>query len=367
MIQKREIVGISKHIQKVRQSIKNFAKEDMTVLILGPTGSGKELVANNIHCSSKRKEKSFIVVNCAAIPDQLFESELFGYEKGAFTGAIAKRIGKFELADKGTILLDEIGDMKPYHQSEILRVLQEKKIWRVGGTKEIKIDVRIIASTNKDLLGEIGEGRFREDLYHRLRQAVIEIEPLDERLEDIIVLTNYFIDKEKIRGKVDPRVKFLLYAYIWPGNVRELENMVGHINDFPYVKRQLEKEWKSISKKYFETIEKELQELLETEELYEKEDQDRFMETIEFVEKPDVDFKKYIEIYEIMMLNRYISKNEISKVLHLRKEKVFNFKKHYHFELDLENDQYWVHHPLDVYPQPRTLRNTFPFINSLSS
>jgi transcriptional regulator with GAF, ATPase, and Fis domain len=355
MTQKEEIVGISEHIKELRKKIGDLAKQDMTVLILGPTGTGKELVAKNIHYRSKRKEKPFEILNCAAIPSELLESELFGHEKGAFTGAIGKTIGKFELASHGTIMLDEIGDLKPPHQAALLRVLEEKKIYPVGGKGDKKIDVRIIASTNKDLLSEVQRGHFREDLYHRLSQAVIHLNPLGGRPEDVIALTNYFIHQNEPKIKTDPRGKFLLYAYeVWPGNVRELKNMILHADDFSYIRDNLEEKWRSVPKKNSQ------EENLDGDDADREKYQDRFMEAISFVKRTDVDFKKYVEMYEIISLNSYVKKNEICKVLHLRRDKVFQFKKEYGFELDLNNDMYIVYHPLDVYPNPKTIKNTYP-------
>jgi transcriptional regulator with PAS, ATPase and Fis domain len=363
---KREIVGVSNNIQEVRQKIKSIAKEDTIVLILGATGTGKELVANNIRNKSERKDKPFEVVNCAAIPSELLESELFGHEKGAFTGAAEKKIGKFELANGGTILLDEIGDMRLDHQTKILRVLQDRKIQPIGGSKSMDVDVRIIASTNRDLSSMINKGEFREDLYYRLSREVVRLKPLADRTEDVICLTNHFIYENRTGRKADHRVKFLLYAYDWPGNVRELETMIQHINDLKYVKEELEIKWKSQKKDSGKTdkSEDEIDRFLETLRSTEEEDKDEFMETINFVKRTDVDFKKYVEIYEIIMLNSCIKKNEICRVLHLKRDKVFNFKHYYGFELELENDLYLVYHPLDVYPQPKTLRNTFPNIIS---
>jgi transcriptional regulator with GAF, ATPase, and Fis domain len=357
MGEKKEIVGVSSHLKELRKKIKSCAKKDWTVLVQGPTGVGKELVANNIHYESERKKNLFVPVDCAAIPENLLESELFGHEKGAFTGAISKKIGKFELADEGTIFLDEIGDMTPNLQAKLLRVLQEKEFWRVGGTKAISMKARVIASTNKDLLGEIKDGHFREDLYHRLSQFVIRVEPLFDRPEDIICLTNYCIYKNRVK-KVDPRIKFLLYAYDWPGNVRELENIALH--DFPYVKEALERNWNPKRQEDRKKVENQEEELF----LPEEENADRFKKTIEFVESTGVDFKKYIEIYEILMLKEAgLGKTEICRVLHLRKEKVFDFKKNYGYEWDLtEKDFYLIFEPLDVYPYPKTVSKTYPSI-----
>jgi two-component system nitrogen regulation response regulator NtrX len=230
-----EIIGESKPIENIRETIKRVAPTDARVLITGENGTGKELVAKWLHEFSKRATKSFIEVNCAAIPSDLLESELFGHEKGAFTGATSQRIGKFEEANGGTILLDEIGDMSPTSQAKVLRVLQENKITRVGGTKTIEVDVRIISATNKDLIEEIGEGRFREDLYHRLNVIPIHVPPLRDRKEDVKVLANYFL-KELAQKDIIFADKYFsedamnkLKELPWSGNIRELHNVVERL------------------------------------------------------------------------------------------------------------------------------------------
>jgi len=202
-----------------------------TVLIRGESGTGKELVARAIHFSGDRGVRPFITVSCAALTETLLESELFGYEKGAFTGAAAQTKGKFELADGGTILLDEIGDISPKLQADLLRVLQERRFYRVGGTEEVEVDVRIIAATNKNLAEEVKQGRFREDLYYRLNVIEIRIPPLRERREDIPLLAEHFVQRiscelgKDISGVSAAALK-LLIAYDWLGNVRELENVI---------------------------------------------------------------------------------------------------------------------------------------------
>jgi len=226
-----EIIGKSRKIKDILETVLRIAPTDATVLIYGESGTGKELIANAIHQKSKRHDKSFIKVNCAALTETLLESELFGHEKGAFTGAISKKEGRFELADKGTIFLDEIGDMSPATQAKVLRVLQEKEFERVGGTKTLKIDVRVIAATNKELDKEVKAGRFRDDLYYRLNVVTVHMPSLRERREDIIPLVNHFLRyyKEKnnkpIKG-IYPEALGLLQNYNWPGNVRELENAI---------------------------------------------------------------------------------------------------------------------------------------------
>lgn len=227
------IVGQSIQIQRVLTLIDKLSKTDSTVLIMGESGTGKELVAKMIHQKSQRGEKPFIPVNCAAIPSELLEAELFGYEKGAFTGASTTRQGRFELANEGTIFLDEIGDMPLHLQVKILRVIQDRSFERIGGTKSIQVDVRIIAATNKNLENEVKEGRFREDLFWRLNVVPVVIPPLRERKEDIPLLCDYFIDKfSKKFGyslKINSQVMDIFLNYHWPGNVRELENLIERL------------------------------------------------------------------------------------------------------------------------------------------
>ncbi len=199
------------------------------VLITGETGTGKELAARAIHNASARKDKLFVAINCAAIPSEMLESELFGYEKGAFTGAIRERIGKFQMADGGTIFLDELTEMSTALQAKLLRVLQEGKIERLGSNREIELDLRVIAATNRDPRRAIREGRLREDLFYRVNVVSLELPPLRERRDDIPLLANHFIAKH--RGthrpiRILPRAVERLTAYDWPGNVRELENMI---------------------------------------------------------------------------------------------------------------------------------------------
>ena len=228
------ILGNSPQIRKLLEDIEKIAPTDSWVLITGENGTGKELVAKLIHKKSKRKDKPFIDVNCAAIPDELIESELFGYEKGAFTGAVEQKKGKFDLANKGTLFLDEIGDMSLKTQAKILRILQEQKFERVGGTEVIEVDVRVIAATNKNLEEEIKKGNFREDLYYRLNVVPIHVPPLRSRKEDIPILANYFLNKfsfekdGKSRKLTDSAIE-ALKNYHWPGNVRELKNLMERL------------------------------------------------------------------------------------------------------------------------------------------
>ena len=227
----QEMIGESDAIQHVRDIIDRVAPTDARVLILGANGTGKELVARNLHLRSQRSGAPYIEVNCAAIPSELIESELFGHEKGSFTSAVKQHKGKFEQADGGTLFLDEIGDMSLAAQAKVLRVLQEKKLSRVGSDKDIDVDVRVIAATNKDLRKEIEEKRFREDLYHRLSVIVIKVPSLDERKSDIPLLVSYFIERicsetGMPRREVDADAMQLLVDKSWTGNIRELRNVV---------------------------------------------------------------------------------------------------------------------------------------------
>lgn len=229
-----EMIGESPEISKIKEIIDKVAPTDARVLITGSNGTGKELVAHWIHQKSERSNAPFIEVNCAAIPSELIESELFGHVKGAFTSAIKDRAGKFEAANKGTIFLDEIGDMSLSAQAKVLRALQENKISRVGSDKDINVDVRVVAATNKDLKKEIEEGRFREDLYHRLAVILVNVPSLNERRDDIPLLIDHF--SEKIAGeqgtvpkRFSPKAVALLKEYDWTGNIRELRNVVERL------------------------------------------------------------------------------------------------------------------------------------------
>jgi len=244
-----KIVGESREMNQLFNKIEKVGPSDVTVLVQGESGSGKELVAKEIHKISSRKNRPMITMNCAALPETLIESELFGHEKGAFTGATERRLGKFELADKGTIFLDEIGDMSPNTQAKVLRVLQEQSFERLGGTETLRVDVRLISATHKDLLKEIKEGNFREDLYYRLKVVEILLPPLRNRREDIIILAEnfiqYFSDKHRknVKSMSNDAIK-IFTKYSWPGNVRELQNVIEsavvmanaetlEISDFP--------------------------------------------------------------------------------------------------------------------------------------
>ncbi|MGD2011944.1 MAG: sigma-54 dependent transcriptional regulator [Desulfobacterales bacterium] len=230
------IIGKSKVMQQVFDTIRKVAPSNATVLIEGESGTGKELVAKSIHFNSPRREKPFVAVNCSALAETLLESELFGHEKGAFTGAVSMRKGRFELADTGTLFLDEIGDMSTGLQVKLLRVLQEKVFERVGGTKPIAVNIRVIAATNRNLKEEMKKGRFREDLYYRLNVVHIALPSLKQRQQDIRLLLNHFIKKYADERKhsvsvtgIDPDVERLFYEYSWPGNVRELENLIERL------------------------------------------------------------------------------------------------------------------------------------------
>lgn len=231
---KRELIGESQAIKKLRAEIERAAPSNARVLIMGENGTGKELVAAQIHSQSPRSKKPFIKINCAAIPVDLIESELFGYEKGAFTGATSSKEGKFELADGGSLLLDEIGDMGLQTQAKLLRALEENEIERLGSKHPIKVDVRVIASTNKNLPEEIRKGKFREDLYYRISVIPIYVPPLRERKDDIPLLANHFLkifceENNKPQMRISAQAIQTLMAYDWPGNVRELKNLVERL------------------------------------------------------------------------------------------------------------------------------------------
>jgi two-component system, NtrC family, nitrogen regulation response regulator NtrX len=233
-IEKNAITGNSPKILNLKATIVKVAPSDSWVLIKGENGTGKELVARNIHHLSLRAAKPLIDVNCAAIPEELIDSELFGHEKNAFPGAGAKKVGKFQLADKGSLFLDEIGDMSLKTQAKILRVLQEKQFQRVGGSRTLQVDVRVIAATNKNLEEEIVQGRFREDLYYRLNVVPIEVPSLRDRLPDIETLVNIFLEDAARKNRapkkrMSPEALELFYRYAWPGNVRELKNLIERL------------------------------------------------------------------------------------------------------------------------------------------
>ncbi len=225
------LIGSGPAMRAIFETIQKAAETDLTVLVRGASGTGKELVAQALHNRSSRRHRPFVAVNCAAISRELVESELFGHEKGAFTGADARRQGRFEAADGGTILVDEIGDMAPETQAKVLRVLEERSFERVGGTKPIQVEVRVVAATHRDVATEVLKGRFREDLYYRLKVVEIEIPPLRERTEDIPALTLRFLDRvcERLgldKKRLEPEALACLVRHPWPGNVRELRNVI---------------------------------------------------------------------------------------------------------------------------------------------
>ena len=231
---KTEIIGEHPDMHAVMDTIARVAQTNARVFIIGENGTGKELVARKLHELSKRSEEPFVEVNCAAIPEDLIESELFGHEKGAFTGAISRRIGKFELADGGTLFLDEVGDMSLSAQAKVLRVLQESVFERVGGTETKHVDVRVLAATNKDLLEEAAREKFREDLYYRLNVVPILVPPLRERKSDIKILAEYFLrevasELGRAPKRISPEALDVLMDYAWPGNVRELRNLIERL------------------------------------------------------------------------------------------------------------------------------------------
>jgi transcriptional regulator with PAS, ATPase and Fis domain len=221
-----QIIGESIAMRGLLSLIKKVAPTDSTVLILGESGTGKELVATSIYENCLRKNKPFIKLNCAAIPTELLESELFGHEKGAFTGATKFKPGKFDMANEGTLFLDEIGDMPLDLQSKILRVIQEKEFYRVGGSSTIKVDVRFIASTNQNLEKLVQEGKFREDLYYRLNVFTLHLPPLRERKEDLPLLVDYFLQNLPKKVDISSVALQMIMAYTWPGNIRELKNVI---------------------------------------------------------------------------------------------------------------------------------------------
>jgi DNA-binding NtrC family response regulator len=228
------MIGKSRAMQEIYTLIEKVASTDSTVLVTGESGTGKEMAARAIHFQSGRRDNQFVSINCAALPENLLESELFGHTKGSFTGAVADKKGMFEVATRGTLFLDEVGDMSPWTQVKLLRALQERKVRRVGGTEEIAVDVRIIAATNRDLKKRILEGKFREELFYRLNVISFDMPPLRRRTEDIPLLVTFFLQKycdrlAKKTKRFTPEVIGLLEAYAWPGNIRELENVIERI------------------------------------------------------------------------------------------------------------------------------------------
>jgi transcriptional regulator with PAS, ATPase and Fis domain len=228
------IVGQSQPMQELYRMIQRVARTDSTVLIMGESGTGKELIANALHFNSPRRDRPFVPINCGAIPEELMESELFGHERGAFTGALRERKGRFEVAHTGTVFLDEIGEMSPKLQVKLLRVLQERKIERVGSSRTIEVDVRVVAATNQDLEQAVAAGKFREDLYYRLNVIPCHVPPLRERDGDVALLIYYFLQqhcqkKDLPLKKISKAALNVLQVYDWPGNVRELQNVMERL------------------------------------------------------------------------------------------------------------------------------------------
>ncbi|MDR1608732.1 MAG: sigma-54 dependent transcriptional regulator, partial [Deltaproteobacteria bacterium] len=223
------LIGKSKPMRELYKYLEKVAPTRANVLITGESGTGKELVAQAIHYNSPRSKRSFVAVNCSALSENLLESELFGHEKGAFTGAVATKVGRFEMAHEGTIFLDEVGEIGSSAQVKLLRVLQERAIERVGGGASIKVDARVVAATNRDLKREVAEGRFREDLFYRLNVVHLQLPPLRERLDDLPLLMEHFLEKHRQgaeKATIHPDTLRLLFAHSWPGNIRELENVI---------------------------------------------------------------------------------------------------------------------------------------------
>jgi transcriptional regulator with PAS, ATPase and Fis domain len=299
--QLREIIGVSQHTKDLRENINQAAGTDQAVLIQGPTGTGKELVANNIHFNSQRKEKPFIPVDCGAIATELFESELFGHKKGSFTHALSDKQGYVATAEGGTLFLDEIGNLMENHQAKLLRFLQDGSYRAVGDTKVKSSNVRIIAATNKDLIAELKKRRFREDLYYRLNEFPIFTIPLANRQEDVIALVNYFISTESL--KVDSRVKILLYAYDLPGNVRELKSMLQW--NYEELKRHLEEITKRRAKNDLSGIM-------------------HLSNTLDLINRIDLNYEKCVRAYEIEWLyhNMELAKRDIAEILHIRPDRL---------------------------------------------
>lgn len=267
--QEDDIIGESIPIKKLKEEIKKVSKSNANIVIFGENGTGKELVAKNIHRLSPRKDKPFVDINCAAIPDELIESEIFGYEKGAFTGALSRKAGKLEIANEGTIFLDEIGDMSLKAQAKLLRAIETKSFHRLGGLQKIDVDVRFICASNKDLKKLIEQGLFREDLYYRLAVITLEVPPLRERGQDIILLAEYFLDKfcqeNKTKSKkLTPEAKEALLNYNWPGNVRELKNLMERLSI------TVEKDWIDESSLGLNTVYKEPQDFKSAKQEFEK-------------------------------------------------------------------------------------------------
>lgn len=341
------LLGVSKHIRELRAMIAEEAKKPLTVLVQGPTGTGKELIAKDIHDHSPRKNFPFVIVNCGAIVKDLFESELFGHEKGAFTGALNKKRGQIEVANGGTLFLDEVGDLRVDHQVKLLRFLQDKTYRPVGEEKEKSADVRVVAATNKDLAVEV-KNNFREDFYYRLSQSIIKTVPLKDRPEDIVFLVNHFASRDNL--KIEDKKKVLLYSYFYPGNVRQLQNYLYKNSD------QIINEWKDelISQGFdrevitelrsyedFDDLERQARSLFYysqkppvpwTDKLLNDPDVYDCIEAISIFGESNGDLGKIIEAYEIVtLLQSGMLKSKIVDFLRIRREKVSpeSFREYY--------------------------------------
>jgi len=315
--EKIQIIGNSPKIIELKNQIEKVANSNAWVIIFGENGSGKELVAKSIHYKSPRKNAPFVDINCAAIPDDLIESELFGYEKGAFTNAFTRKLGKIELADGGTLFLDEVADMSLPAQAKLLRVLEEREFTRIGGTQKIKVDIRVISATNKNLEEEIRKGNFRQDLAFRLSVIPIYVPPLRERGEDILLLADYFLDKFSKENKVKPpylsdSVKNIFLEYKWPGNIRELKNLMERLVIL-YPEQEI--------------TPKEIPEYMYKKDIFQKEEDNiklmPLKEAREEAEKKVI--KKALEIYG----NNY---REISKILEVDLSSLYRKIKQYNLE-----------------------------------
>jgi transcriptional regulator with PAS, ATPase and Fis domain len=335
-----DIIGVSEHIKNVRQKIADAKQKDATVLSQGDTGTGKELIAKAIHYSGQRKHKPFVDVDCGAIPSDLFESELFGHIKGAFTGAVRDKLGQVTIANEGTLFLDEVGNLSLDHQAKLLRFLQERAFRPVGGHTTQEADVRIIAATNIDLRQAIQGGTFREDLYYRLKGFSIYTKPLANRPEDVVCLVNHVMAKQKLR--VDPRVKFVLYSYDFPGNVRDIENIL------PNSYSDLREEFLLESEQREETDGNQLVEILSWIDDTAAQIGTEFREFI----------KEIVKCYEIVTLwqKAKLSKTNIAETLTYRKEETLrminNFKQTFGFDLSHSEDLSSLQvHPMRLYPE----------------
>lgn len=362
-----KIIGISKHIADIREQIEIAAKSDLSVLIQGPSGTGKELITKSILNQSNRKNKPFEVVNCGAIPSELFESELFGHKKGSFTGAILDKQGKVAIADGGTLFLDEIGDLRTDHQVKILRFLEDGKYTPVGETTEKEVKVRIIAATNKDLLKEIKNGVFREDLYYRLNEYCIHTLPLAKRPEDVVYLVNHYSTRSKLTEE-DFKIRLLLYTYQFAGNVRELKNAFSAY-DYTTIVNKI---WRSVSSRVGKDAN--LSPGLDPDDyrsysvicLYDtklpgspltieernQKDYDNFKRALKFIEKYSHVVKKCVRAFEIITLwqRTQLSKEDIAEILKIRRNTLSpsRFKLTYGFEFPDRNKPFPIDSPIEM-------------------